>query len=328
MLTSGIPLVQSFDIVGKGHPNPEMGKVVNALKQDVEEGRTLVEALKKHPAYFNDLYCSLVQAGEQSGALDSILDRLATHREKTESLKGKIKKALFYPIAVMIVAIVVTAAILLYVVPQFQELFQSFGADLPFLTQMVINMSEFIQAWWWAILGVIIVISGVIGYLYKHNHHFVRLIQQLSLKIPVIGPILAKAAVARFARTLSTTFAAGVPLVDALKTVASATGNVIYNEATREISYDISEGQHLEHAIRERKIFPAMVTQMVSIGEESGELENMLTKIAEFYEEEVDNAVDGLSSLIEPIIMAVLGVLIGGLIIAMYLPIFKLGSVV
>lgn len=328
MLTSGIPLVQSFDIVGKGHPNPSVANLIAKLKQDVEEGRTLCEAMEKHPAYFNDLYCSLVKAGEQAGALDRILERLATHKEKTESLKGKIRKALFYPAAVIVVAMVVTTALLVFVVPQFQELFRSFGAELPVFTLAVLALSDFVQHYWWLIGGVMVALSGITVYSFNHFPKFVHAVDRLSLKIPIIGPILEKACIARFARTLATTFAAGIPLVDALKTVAKATGNIVYTKATFQISYEISRGQQLQTAIRNTQVFPEMLIQMVAIGEEAGELEQMLTKVADFFEEEVDNAVDGLSSLIEPIIMAVLGALIGALIVAMYLPIFKLGSVV
>ncbi len=328
MLTSGIPLLTAFDIVGRSVENPRMMTLIMDVKGDVESGLTFAESLAKHPAYFNDLYCNLVEAGEQSGSLETMLDNIATYKEKTESLKGKIKKALFYPTAVIVVAFIVTVALLIFVIPQFESLFQGFGAELPALTQMVISMSQFFQNYWWMVFGSIF--GGVAFFIkaHKNSKTFAAGVDRFMLRIPVIGIILEKAAIARFARTLAITFAAGVPLVDALKSVAGATGNVVFTAATMKVREDVSTGQQLQAAMRATNIFPNMVIQMVAIGEESGSLETMLVKVADFYEEEVDNAVDGLSSLIEPLIMAFLGVIVGGLVISMYLPIFKLGSVV
>lgn len=328
MLKAGIPLVQSFDIVSKGQENPEFQKLVLQLKQDVEEGNTLNEAFKKYPKYFNNLYCSLVAAGEQAGALDDVLDRLATHKEKVESLKGKIRKALFYPAAVVCVAIGVTAALLIFVVPQFQSLFQGFGAHLPYFTQLVINLSDFMQHYWWLVFGTMIIAGWGLYTARRRSKAFAHLLDRLVLRTPIIGKILQKAAVARFARTLATTFAAGVPIVDGLTSVANASGNIVYADATRSIIANVTKGQQLQLAMRNTHIFPEMVVQMVTVGEASGTLEKMLAKVADFYEEEVDNIVDSLSSLLEPVILVVLGVLVGGLVIAMYLPIFKLGTVV
>jgi len=328
MMKAGIPLVQSFDIVGKGHENPSMLTLVNTIKSDVEAGNTLAEALSKHPKHFNDLFCSLVDAGEQSGSLEVMLDKVATYKEKTESIKGKIKKAMFYPSAVLVVAFLVTAGLLIFVVPQFESLFQGFGADLPAMTKLVIKLSEFFQSYWWIMFGGIGAAVFSFVKAREKSHAFAFFVDRTLLKIPVIGNILEKAAIARFARTTSITFAAGLPLVDALKAVSGATGNILFAKATLRIRDDVSTGQQMQQAMRSTNLFPNMVIQMVSIGEESGALESMLSKVADFYEEEVDNAVDGLSSLLEPMIMAILGVLVGGLVIAMYLPIFKLGSVV
>ncbi|GAB4392762.1 MAG: type II secretion system F family protein [Gammaproteobacteria bacterium] len=328
MLSAGIPLIQSFDIVGRGHNNPSMLGLVNSIKADVEAGSTLAEALQKYPRYFSSLFCNLVYAGEQSGSLEIMLDKIATYQEKIESIKGKIKKALFYPAAVMVVAFIVSAGLLIYVVPQFESLFKGFGADLPILTQIVIQLSEFMQAYWWIVFGVLI--GTIWGFIYAKNHSkkFAFLLDQYSLRFPIIGEILQKAAIARFARTLSITFGAGMPLIDALKAVSGATGNQLYTQASLRIRDDVTTGQQLQFAMRTTNLFPNMVNQMVAIGEESGALEEMLAKVADFYEEEVDNAVDSLSSLLEPLIMAILGIIVGGLVIAMYLPIFKLGSVV
>jgi len=328
MMEAGVPLVQAFDIVGRGHENPSMQELILSMKSDVEGGTTFSNALGKHPKYFDDLVVNLVNAGEQAGALETLLDKIATYKEKTESLKAKIKKALFYPTAVLVVAFIVTAILLIFVVPQFQDLFQGFGADLPVFTQFVIGISEFVQAYWWAIFG------GMIGLvvLYKQAHQrspkFRRWLDLMSLKIPVIGEVLRKASIARFARTLSTMFAAGVPLVEAMDSVAGATGNALYREATLRIRDETASGTQLQAAMRNTALFPNMVVQMVAIGEESGALDDMLDKVADFYEEEVDNMVDSLSSLMEPMIMAFLGVVVGGLVIAMYLPIFQLGAVV
>lgn len=328
MLSAGIPLVQAFDIVGRGHSNPSMQKVINDIKQNVEAGNTLAESLQKHPKYFNDLFCNLVDAGEQSGSLDNMLDRVATYKEKIESLKGKIKKALFYPTAVMVVAFLVTAGLLIFVVPQFESLFQGFGADLPVLTQVVIAMSEWFQAYWFIFFSAIGI--GLFSFIKakQKSKKFAFGFDKFLLRTPVIGKILEKAAIARFARTLAITFAAGLPLIEALKSVAGATGNLLYARATDKIRDEISTGQQMQIAMRNTSLFPNMAIQMVAIGEESGSLESMLSKLADFFEEDVDNAVDGLSSLLEPLIMAILGTLVGGLVVAMYLPIFQLGSVV
>jgi type IV pilus assembly protein PilC len=328
MIESGIPLVQSFDIVAKGQSNKRVQELINTIKEDVETGLTLAEALQKHPKYFNDLYCNLIDAGEKSGSLDLMLNKVSTYKEKIETIKKKIKKALTYPTAVLVVAFLVTAGLLIFVVPQFESLFAGFGADLPALTRMVIQMSAFFQAWWYIIFGVLgLAIYGLIEAL-RRSKSFARGFDRFLLKIPIIGTILEKAAIARFARTLSITFAAGLPLVDALKSVSGATGNILFSEATNKIRSEVSTGQQMKIAMEHTGMFPNMVIQMVSIGEESGALEKMLSKVADFYEEEVDTAVDSLSSLLEPFIMAILGILVGGLVIAMYMPIFKLGSVV
>lgn len=328
MLSSGVPLVQAFDIVGRGHENPSMSELIMDLKTRVEGGETFAAALANHPKYFDDLVVNLVEAGEQSGTLETLLDKIATYKEKTESLKAKIKKAMFYPAAVIVVAIVVTAILLIFVVPQFEALFVGFGADLPAFTRMVVNLSNLAQSWWWVALGLVVLAVYLFRQAHLRSARFRRSIDVLVLKIPAIGPILRKAAIARFARTLSTMFAAGVPLVDALRSVAGATGNALYGEATERMREETAAGAQLQWSMRNVGIFPNMVVQMVSIGEESGSLDAMLGKVADFYEEEVDNAVDSLSSLLEPLIMVVLGVLIGGLVIAMYLPIFMLGQVI
>lgn len=328
MIESGIPLIQSFDIVARGQSNIRVQDLINTIKSDVESGSTLAESLAKHPDYFNDLFCNLVDAGEKSGALETMLDNVATYKEKMETIKKKIKKALTYPIAVLVIAFLVSAGLLIFVVPQFEELFAGFGADLPALTRMVIDASEVFQAYWYIIFGSIALTIYAFIYLKAHSKTFAHNLDRLSLKLPVVGVILEKAAIARFARTLSITFAAGLPLVDALKSVAGATGNILFANATNTIREEVSTGQQMQSSMENTKMFPNMVVQMVSIGEESGSLEKMLSKVADFYEEEVDNAVDSLSSLLEPIIMAILGVLVGGLVVAMYLPIFKLGSVV
>ncbi len=328
MMKAGVPLVQSFEIIGEGNDKPLMQKLIMGIKTEVESGVSLAEALAKEPLYFDDLFVNLVNAGEQSGALETMLDKLATYKEKTEALKAKVKKALFYPIAVLIVAFIVTVILLVFVVPQFQELFDSFGADLPAMTVFVINISEFMQAWWWVIAG------GITGSVYiffrfkKTSPKLQKAWDLMALKAPVVGEITTKSAIARFARTLETMSTAGVPLVEAMDSVAGATGNIIYYNASLKIRDEVSQGTQLQTSMRNTGLFPNMAIQMVSIGEEAGSLDAMLSKVADFYETEVDNAVDALTSLLEPIIMAVLGVLVGGLIIAMYLPIFKLGSVV
>lgn len=328
MMAAGIPLVQSFDIVGRGSENESVTELVSTIKSDVEAGNTFAESLAKHPKYFNELFCNLVDAGEKSGSLEMMLDNLATYKEKTESLKAKIKKALFYPTAVIVIAFCVSAALLIFVVPQFESLFAGFGAELPFVTRFVIDLSEFFQAYWYIIFGSIG--GAVYAFLMakQRSPAFQHGVDRAMLRFPIIGPILEKAAIARFARTLSITFSAGLPLVDALKSVSGATGNVVFGNATITIRDSVSTGQQLQSAMKSVGVFPNMIIQMVAIGEESGSLEEMLSKVADFYEEDVDNAVDGLSSLIEPLIMALLGVIVGGLVIAMYMPIFKLGSVV
>ena len=328
MIEAGIPLVQSFDIVAKGQSNKRLKDLIETIKHDVETGLTLSEALVKHPVFFNELFCNLVDAGEKSGSLDVMLDKVATYKEKIETIKKKIKKALTYPIAVMVVALIVTAGLLIFVVPQFESLFKGFGADLPALTAAVVKMSKFMQANWYYVFGTLGAAVYALIYAKKHSPNFAQNMDRILLKVPVIGPILEKAAIARFTRTLSITFAAGLPLVEALRSVAGATGNIIFANATEQIREEVSTGQQMNIAMENTHLFPNMVIQMVAIGEESGALEKMLGKVADFYEEDVDNAVDALSSLLEPIIMSILGVLVGGLVVAMYLPIFKLGSAV
>jgi type IV pilus assembly protein PilC len=328
MLAAGVPVVQSFEIVGRGHENPSMQDLILSIKADVESGTAMSDSLRKHPLYFDDLFCNLVEAGEAAGVLDTLLDKIATYKEKTESLKAKIKKALFYPAAVIAVAILVTAIIMIFVIPQFKELFRSFGADLPAFTLMVISISEFMQQWWWAILGVMVGAAYGAGAYYKRSLKFRELLDRAILKVPVIGSIMHKAALARFARTLSTVFAAGVPLVDALESVAGATGNIVYSKTVLRMREDVATGQSLQLTMKQQQLFPHMVIQMTAIGEESGSLDEMLSKVADFYEEEVDNAVDSLSSLLEPLIMVIIGTLVGGLVVAMYLPIFKMAAVV
>lgn len=328
MMSSGVPLVQSFEIVGRGHEKPAMQDMILGIKAEVEGGSNFAAALGKYPAYFDDLFINLVDAGEQSGTLETLLDKVAVYKEKTEELKGKIKKALFYPTAVIIVAFIVTAILLLFVVPQFESLFQGFGADLPVFTQMVINMSKWMQAKWYILFGGIAGAVMGIGKLKKNSKKFNFLLDKYSLKAPVIGDLLTKAAIARFARTLSTMFAAGVPMVEAMDSVARASGNAIFEGAIMKMKDETSTGEQLQASMRRTGLFPNMVVQMVSIGEESGSLDAMLSKVADFYEQEVDNAVDALSSLLEPLIMAFLGIVVGGLVVAMYLPIFKLGEAV
>ena len=328
MLMAGVPLIQSIEMISSGAKNKSVAKLMENIGDDVKSGVPLSQALRKHPRYFDDLYCDLVASGEQSGALDKIFDRVALYKEKAEALKSKIKKAMFYPIAVLVVAVIVTSILLIFVVPQFQDIFNGFGAELPGFTLMVIGISEFMQEYWWMILIAIV----AAGFVYKEALLKSKKLRDANdraiLKLPVIGMILNKAAVARYARTLSTTFAAGVPLVDALDSAAGASGNAVYRYAILEIKAEVSSGNLMNWAMRNSKIFPDMVVQMVAIGEESGSLDGMLAKVATIYEQEVDDAVDGLSSLLEPLIMAVLGVLVGGLIVAMYLPIFQLGSVI
>ncbi|MCO5762390.1 MAG: type II secretion system F family protein [Chromatiaceae bacterium] len=328
MMTAGVPLVQAFDIVGRGHDNPAMANLILSVKNDIQSGTALTIALAKHPLQFDDLFCNLVQAGEQAGVLDTMLDKIATYKEKTESIKGKIKKALFYPAAVIIVAIVVTAVIMLFVIPQFKELFTSFGADLPAFTLLVISISNFTVDWWWGI-GLAFGAAGYgIAESYKRSPPLREGVDRAMLKFPIIGPILHKAAIARFARTLSTMFAAGVPLVEALNSVAGATGSVLYSGAVLDMRDKVATGQSLQLSMRQADLFPHLVIQMTAIGEEAGSLDTMLSKVADFYEEEVDNAVDALSSLLEPVIMVIIGALVGSLVVAMYLPIFKMAAAV
>ena len=328
MMKAGVPLVQAFEIVSDGLDNPAMREVILKLKADVESGNNFAGALRQHPRLFDDLYCSLIESGEASGSLETMLDRVALYKEKTEALKQKIKKAVKYPIAVICVAIIVTGILLVKVVPTFQELFEGFGAELPAFTQFVIGISEGLQANFLTILFVVAAV--IIGFTEarKRSQGFKDAVDRALLKLPIIGPITHKATVARFSRTLSTTFAAGVPLIEALDACAGATGNVVYRKAVLQVKEDVATGQQLQFAMRSTGVFPAMALQMTAIGEESGALDAMLGKVATYYEDEVDNLVDGLTSMLEPMIMAILGVLIGGLIIAMYLPIFQLGQVV
>ncbi|WP_323147971.1 type II secretion system F family protein [Pseudomonas oryzihabitans] len=328
MMSAGVPLLQAFDIIGEGFDNPNMRKMVDDIKQDVAAGNSLANSLRKQPQYFDDLYCNLVDAGEQSGALETLLDRVATYKEKTEALKKKIKKAMTYPAAVIVVAVIVSAILLIKVVPQFQSVFEGFGAQLPAFTLFVIAISEALQEWWLLVLGGLFVLAFVLRHFYKKSEKFRDAVDRGLLKIPLVGSILYKSAIARYARTLATTFAAGVPLVDALDSVAGATGNVVFRNAVEKIKGDVSTGMQLNFSMRTTGVFSSMAIQMTAIGEESGSLDEMLSKVATFYEDEVDNMVDNLTTLMEPMIMAVLGVLVGGLIIAMYLPIFQLGSVV
>lgn len=327
MLNAGIPLVQAFGIIASAAENPRLQKLINTIRIDVESGATLSESLAKHPAYFDELYVNLVDSGESAGVLDQVLDNIATYKERIESIKGKIKKALFYPATVIGVAILVTAILLVFVIPQFEAIFQSFGGDLPAFTQLIVSLSESLQKTGW--LYLIIIVGGIFGLiaLKKRNRSFAHFLDRASLKIPVIGAVLEKAALSRFARTLATTFAAGVPLVDALKTVAGATGNVVYGDATMQIRDDVATGHQMQLAMQQTGLFPPMVVQMTAIGEEAGSLDAMLLKVADFYEEEVNNTVDALSSLLEPFIIILVGVIVGSIVVAMYLPIFKMAAV-
>jgi type IV pilus assembly protein PilC len=328
MMKAGVPLLQSFDIVAKGNANPSVQKLLAEVKADIEKGSSMYQAFSKHPKYFDPLFCNLVNAGEQAGILDNVLDRLATYKEKILAIKGKIKSALFYPAAVIVVAIVVTAAIMIFVIPTFKNLFTGFGADLPVPTLVVISISDFFVKWWWAIFGVLI--GGGIGFMQalKRSKALRAFMDRMFLKLPVFGVVIEKATIARWTRTLATMFAAGVPLVEALDSVAGASGNYVFEEATQHIKSDVATGTSLTTAMQSVDVFPNMVLQMTAIGEESGALDSMLNKVADFYEQEVDDAVEAISSLIEPMIMVVLGVLIGGLVVAMYLPIFKLGEAI
>lgn len=328
MMKSGVPLLQAFDIVGKGHSNPAVGKLLLDIKAEVETGTSLSQAFRKYPLYFDALFCNLVAAGEQAGILDSLLDRLATYKEKILAIKSKIKSALFYPIAVIVVAFIITAVIMIFVIPAFKDVFKSFGADLPAPTLMVIAISDFFVAYWWAIFGIIG--GGLYAFFesWRRSEKIQIVMDRLLLRAPIFGDIIRKSVIARWTRTLSTMFAAGVPLVESLESVGGAAGNYVYKLATRQIQGEVSTGTSLTISMQNVNLFPNMVIQMVAIGEESGALDSMLSKIADFFEQEVDDAVEALSSLMEPIIMVVLGTLIGGMVVAMYLPIFKLGAVV
>ena len=328
MMKSGVPLLQTFDIVGRGHDNPAVGKLLLDIKSDVETGSSLSQAFRKFPIYFDTLYCNLIAAGEQAGILETLLDRLASYKEKILSIKGKIKAALFYPTAIIVVAFIITAVIMIFVIPAFKEVFKSFGADLPAPTLLVIGMSDFFVAYWWAIFGGLGLAIYAFFYTYKRSEKMQIAFDRLFLRLPVFGSIIRKAVIARWTRTLATMFAAGVPLVESLESVGGAAGNYVYKSGTRQIQSEVSTGTSLTAAMQGSELFPNMVNQMVAIGEESGSLDSMLGKVADFYEQEVDDAVEALSSLLEPVIMVVLGVVIGGMVIAMYLPIFKLGAVV
>ncbi len=328
MMKSGVPLLQAFDIVGKGHSNPAVRKLLMDIKTDVETGSNLADAFRKYPLYFDALFCNLVKAGEAAGILDSLLDRLATYKEKIQAIKGKVKSALFYPISIIVVAFVITAVIMIFVIPAFKDLFEGFGAELPAPTLIVMNISNFFVAYWWAIIGC--VGGGVYFFMYtwKRSVAMQQVMDRFVLRLPIFGEVIRKATIARWSRTLSTMFAAGVPLVESLDSVAGAAGNHIYYEATKNIQLEVSTGNSLMSSMANTTVFPSMVVQMVAIGEESGSLDSMLGKVADFYEAEVDDAVAALSSLMEPMIMVVLGTLIGGMVVAMYLPIFKMGMVV
>lgn len=328
MIEAGIPIVQAFEIVGKGHDNPSMQDLLASVRQDIESGTNLSTALGKHPLYFDSLYCNLVSAGEQAGILDTILEKVATYKEKVEAIKGKIKSALFYPSAVITVAFIITAILMIFVIPEFSSLFKSFGAELPALTLGVVHVSNIFRHYWWAIFGGLGGTVFFLGYSYKRSIKMQETLDRVILRAPVVGLIVKKATIARYARTLATMFAAGVPLVESLDAVAGAAGNRVYYDGIMDIKAEVSTGSQLQSSMEKTGLFPNMVIQMVAIGEESGELDTMLSKVADFYEEEVDNAVDSLSSLMEPVIMVVLGVIVGTLVIAMYLPIFKLASVV
>ena len=328
MLKAGVPLMQSFDIVGRGHANPSMARLMNDIRMDVETGTSLNQAFRKYPIYFDALFCNLVAAGEQAGILETLLDRLAMYQEKTIALKGKIKKALFYPVMIILVAILVTAVIMIFVIPSFKSVFTSFGADLPAPTLVVIAMSDFFVAYWYIVFGLLF---GGIYFLvqaWKRSPKVQATIDRLALKLPVLGEMLQKAAIARWSRTLATTFAAGVPLVEALDSVGPSAGNAVYKEATKQVQTEVNIGTSLAQSMQNTGVFPAMAVQMTQIGEESGSLDSMLSKVADYYEREVDETVDALSSLLEPMIMVILGVIIGGIVIAIYMPIFKLGQVV
>jgi type IV pilus assembly protein PilC len=328
MMQAGVPLVQSFDIIGKGHDNASMADMIMGLKSDVEQGDTFADALRKRPLQFDDLFCNLVGAGEQAGILETLLTKVAAYKEKSESMRKKVKKALTYPIAVLVVAFIVTAILLIFVVPVFDSMFKSFGKELPAFTQMVVAMSAWMQESWWKVVGAVYAIVKIWGYVFVRSAAFRHWIDKMLLQAPIVGQITYKSALGRFARTLGTMSAAGVPLVEALTSVAGACGNILFFEAVMQMQIDISSGQRLQFAMEQTQLFPNMMMQMVAIGEESGKVDSMLEKVADFYDEEVDNLVDNLSALMEPFIMVVLGILIGGLIVAMYLPIFAMGAAV
>ena len=328
MMKSGVPIVSALEIIGGGHKNPRMKAMVDSIRTDIEGGSSLHEAISKHPVQFDELYRNLVRAGESAGVLETVLDTIANYKENIEALKGKIKKALFYPAMTIAVAIVVSAILLIFVVPQFEETFKGFGADLPAFTQMIVNLSRFMVSWWWAFLigGVGAIVAFV--FFYKRSQRFQHFLDRVILRIPVIGEIMHNSAIARFARTTAVTFKAGVPLVEALESVAGATGSTVYEKAIYRIRDDVAVGYPVNMAMKQVNLFPHMVIQMAAIGEEAGALDTMLFKVAEYYEQEVNNAVDALASLIEPMIMVVLGVLVGGMVIGMYLPIFKLAATI
>lgn len=328
MMKAGVPLLQTFDIVGRGHDNPAVSKLLLDIKSDVETGSSLSQAFRKFPLYFDPLYCNLIAAGEQAGILETLLDRLAIYKEKMLAIKSKIKSAMFYPTAVIIVAFIITAVIMIFVIPAFKDVFKSFGADLPTPTLMVIAMSDFFVANWWLIFSAIGGGLFFFFYAWKRSEKMQFFLDRLFLRLPIFGPIIRKAVIARWTRTLATMFAAGVPLVESLDSVGGAAGNNVYKIGTKQIQGEVSTGVSLTTAMQNTNLFPNMVNQMVAIGEESGALDSMLGKVADFFEAEVDDAVEALSSLMEPLIMVILGVLIGGMVIAMYLPIFKLGAVV
>jgi type IV pilus assembly protein PilC len=328
MMQSGIPMVSGFEIIAGGQKNPRMKTLLESIRGEIEGGSSLHEAISKHPVQFDELYRNLVKAGESAGVLDTVLDTIATYKEKIESIKGKIRKALYYPAAVVAVAIIVSSILLIFVVPQFEQVFKSFGADLPAFTQMLVTASRFMVSYWWMILGI--VLGGIFGIIFaiKRSQRLAHLLDRMMLKLPILGMVLHQSAISRFARTLALTFKAGVPLVEALDTVGGACGSVVYAEAVKKIREDVAVGFQLNMAMKQVNLFPHMVVQMVAIGEEAGALDTMLFKVAEFYEEEVNNAVDSLSSLLEPMIMVIIGVIVGGMVIGMYLPIFKLAATV
>ena len=328
MMKAGVPLLQAFDIVGKGHSNPAVAKLLGDIKADVETGSSLSTSFRKYPLYFDNLFCNLVGAGEQAGILDTLLDRLATYKEKIMAIKGKVKSALVYPISILVVAFVIVVIIMIFVIPAFKTLFEGFGADLPGPTLVVMAISDFFVSYWWAIFASIGGGLWFFFYTWKRSEKMQNTMDRLMLKLPILGDIIRKATIARFSRTLSTMFSAGVPLVEALDSVAGASGNRVYFDATKRIQSEISTGTSLTVAMQNANVFPNMVLQMTAIGEESGALDSMLSKVADFFEAEVDDAVDAMSSLMEPVIMVVLGTIIGGLVIAMYMPIFKMGEVV